>query len=49
MECLDHLTCALDEKYIGNSDFEKLERQHDRILKLLNGHISFLKRRKLEN
>jgi len=49
MECLDHLTCALDEKYIGNNDFEKFERQHDRILKLLNGYISFLRRKKLEN
>ncbi|MFQ5334704.1 MAG: four helix bundle protein [Flavobacteriales bacterium] len=47
MECLDHLTCALDERYIANKDFEKFEKQHDRILKILNGYIAFLKRKKL--
>lgn len=46
MECLDHLTCALDEGYIDNNDFEKFEKQHDSILKILNGYIAFLKRKK---
>jgi len=49
MECLDHLTCALDEGYIDNDVFEKFEKQHDRILKILNGYIAFLKRKKLGN
>lgn len=47
MECLDHLTCALDEEYINNEDFGKFEKQHDNILKLLNGYIAFLKRKKM--
>lgn len=48
MECLDHLTCALDEGYIDNKKFKKLEKQHDKILKMLNGYIVFLKRKKVE-
>jgi four helix bundle protein len=48
MECLDHLTCALDEGYIDAEVFGKFEKQHDKILKMLNGYIAFLKRKKME-
>lgn len=46
MECLDHLTCALDEGYIDHDEFKHFEELHDEILKILNGYISYLKRRK---
>ena len=46
MECLDHLTVALDEQYIDQTRFEEYESQYQTILKLLNGYISFLTKRK---
>jgi len=46
MECLDHLTYALDEGYIENHKFEHFEELYDEILKILNGYISYLKRSK---
>ncbi len=46
MECLDHLICALDEKYIGEEIFERFKDQYEANLKLINGYISFLKRKK---
>ena len=48
MECLDHLVCALDEEYINKKKFDELETHYSKILKLLNGYISFLKKRKQE-
>ncbi len=46
MECLDHLTGALDEQYIDQTRFEEYEMQYATIIKLLNGYISFLIKRK---
>ncbi|MFZ6051074.1 four helix bundle protein [Halocola ammonii] len=46
MECLDHLTCALDEGYIDDEKFRQFEGLHNEVLKILNGYISYLKRRK---
>ena len=46
MECLDHLTCALDEKFIDKKDLNKIEKKYESILKMLNGYISYLKRMK---
>jgi four helix bundle protein len=48
MECLDHLTCALDETYITSETFVNYEKHHDKILKMLNGYILYLKNRKLD-
>jgi len=49
MECLDHLICALDEKYINQTTFDKFENHYDKILRMLNGYIAYLKKRKKED
>jgi four helix bundle protein len=46
MECLDHLTCALDENYIDQESFNNFDQQYEKIIKLINGYISYLKRKK---
>lgn len=46
MECLDHLICALDESYISQKALDELENQYEKVLKLLNGYVSFLKNKK---
>jgi four helix bundle protein len=46
MECLDHLICALDEGYIIHEKLSDFEKHFDKILKLLNGYILYLKNRK---
>jgi len=48
-ETLDHLICAFDNKYIDESTFNKMEVQYTLILKLLNGYIAYLKKRKEED
>ncbi|MEP7170600.1 MAG: four helix bundle protein [Bacteroidota bacterium] len=47
-ECLDHLICALDEEYITDNTLNDFENHYNKILKLLNGYISYLKNRKDE-
>lgn len=46
MECLDHLICAADESYISKEQLITLEKDYQKILKLLNGYISFLREKK---
>ena len=46
MECLDHLTCAVDENYIDQNQFESYQTHYYKILKLLNGYISYLQKQK---
>ncbi len=46
MECLDHLICATDEFYISKEQFMALEKDYQKIIKLLNGYISFLQEKK---
>jgi len=46
MECLHHLTVALDEQYIDQTRFDEYESQYETILKLLNGYISFFDKTK---
>lgn len=46
MECLDHLICAADESYISKEQLMTLEKDYQKILKLLNGYISFLRDKK---
>ena len=47
-ETLDHLVTALVCEYVLEKQFNELEEQYDLILKLLNGYISYLKKRKNE-
>ncbi|HKR06287.1 MAG TPA: four helix bundle protein [Bacteroidia bacterium] len=46
LETLDHLICALDENYIDEKQLNGFRKQFNIISKLLNGYISFLKKRK---
>ena len=48
-ETLDHLICALDAEYINEKKFKELESDYYFILKLLNGYIAYLKKRKEED
>lgn len=46
VESYDHLTVALDEGYISGANFEKLVLQYEELMKMLNGYITYLKKRK---
>lgn len=48
-ETLDHLICALDSEYLNEGKFKELEVQYSLILRLLNGYIAYLKKRKEED
>lgn len=48
LETYDHLSSALEESYISIEKFNELKNQYEQVLKLLNGYISYLKRRKQE-
>lgn len=45
-ELLDHLTLALDEKYLSEAIFNELKERIFKSIKMLNGYISYLKKRK---
>ncbi len=45
-ETLDHLTVALDEEYLNDSEFETFEGKLEECLKILNGYINYLKKAK---
>ncbi len=45
-ETYDHLHTALDEGYINKEVFKKFEGQYQKVLKLINGYISFLQKSK---
>jgi four helix bundle protein len=47
-ELKDHLTIALDEEYIDPAKFQELFEKVDRNINILNGYISYLKRKKDE-
>ena len=46
VELYDHLTCALDEKFISEETFKNLTGNHLKIHKMINGYIAYLARRK---
>ena len=46
MECPDQLICASDELFIPKDQLNLLEKDYHKILKLLNGYISFLQEKK---
>lgn len=48
LETFDHLTVALDEKYISTELFKKLTSMNDELMKMINGYITYLKKRKTE-
>lgn len=45
-ETYDHLFTALDEAYINEEIFKTIELQYQKVLKLINGYISFLQKSK---
>jgi four helix bundle protein len=45
-ELLDHLTVALDERYIDKSKFTEFKKQIFEVIRTLNGYIKYLKGRK---
>ncbi|MCK4322693.1 four helix bundle protein [candidate division WOR-3 bacterium] len=48
-ELLDHLTVALDEKYIDENKFIEFKEQIFEVIRMLNGYIKYLSRRKNKN
>jgi four helix bundle protein len=48
-ETLDHLICALDEKYISQEILDSMQEKLEKCLKSLNGYISYLKRQVINN
>jgi len=45
-ETLDHFIVAKDENYIREDVFDNFQKEYDQCLKLLNGYIQFIKRKK---
>lgn len=48
LETYDHLSSALDENYITEKQFQELKLKQENLLKMINGYIAYLKRRKQE-
>lgn len=47
-ETLDHLMIALDEQFITEGKLQQFQVEYDSCLKLLNGYIQYLKRKKVD-
>ena len=45
-ETLDQMIIALDEQYITDETFKLFESDYDQCLRLLNGYISFIRKKK---
>jgi four helix bundle protein len=45
-ETLDHMIVAKDENLISDDIFNSFQTEYDRCLKLLNGYIQFIKKKK---
>ncbi len=45
-ETLEHLICALDEGYISETQFLDFREKYELCIKLLNGYIAYLQKRK---
>jgi four helix bundle protein len=43
VETMDHLTVAMDEKYISNEEFERMLELCREVERMLNGYIRYLK------
>ena len=48
-ESLDHLITAYDEGYLEDKILEEMRKNFSHCLKLINGYISYLNRRKKES
>jgi len=48
LETYDHLSSALEEQYISETLFMEMKTKQEQLLKMLNGYIAYLKRRKQE-
>ncbi len=48
VEMYDHLVVALDEGFIDDSQFNVLFKKYEELIKMINGYISYLQRRKNE-
>jgi len=49
LETFDHLTVALDEGYLNEKTFNVYNSQYEELIRMLNGYIAFLKKRKEED
>lgn len=49
IEMLDHLTVALDERFIDQATFDEFENKYEQLIKMLNGYIAYLKKRKSDD
>ena len=47
-ETLDHLLIALDNKLISEEDLQLFQLEYDNCLRLLNGYIQYLKKKKVD-
>jgi four helix bundle protein len=47
-ETLDHLICANDNNYITSEQLAELRKMYNQCLKLIDGYILYLKKRKAE-
>jgi len=47
-ETLDHLLIAFDEKIINDSELDNFKIEYDSCLRLLNGYIQYLKKKKVD-
>jgi four helix bundle protein len=47
-ETLDHLIVALDDKLISEEDLQTFQLEYDSCLRLLNGYIQYLKKKKVD-
>ncbi|WP_420316492.1 four helix bundle protein [Ekhidna sp.] len=48
LETFDHLTVALDEGYLNEETFNVYNAEYEELIKMLNGYITYLKKRKEE-
>lgn len=47
-ETLDHLLIAVDENIVNKPDFDSFKLEYDSCLRLLNGYIQYLKKKKVD-
>ena len=45
-ETLDHMIIARDENYLSEETFQFFQKEYDQCLKLLNGYILFIRKKK---
>lgn len=43
-ETIEHLSCALDERFVDDALYTLLREESDTLLKILNGYISYLRK-----